>query len=326
MSGGSTVAAGKENVVIRAGDCAVTLLPEFGGKIASIRWRERELLQEPLLPVAPRTRTMTFDASDASGWDECLPSVAACTITTEGGIASIPDHGDLWREPWSVVTEQEAKPGSENRSVTLRGECFSLPLCLERTTTLTEIAGGWRLSLDYTLTNRGRIAVPWAWAAHALFAVEEGDSIELPDSIVELHVEGSGGGRLNRNDGPVAWPMAQLAKGGKTNLSRVHGASSNIGDKLFAGPLRTEENWCILHRPKAGIRIRITFDTKTAPYLGLWLCYGGWPEGSGAKQMCVAPEPSTTPVDSLAGAADWSRVLGPGESNSWPVRVDFEVM
>ena len=84
--------------------CAVTILPRFGGKIASIRIGERELLQAPLAPIAPRTRTMAFDAADASGWDECLPSVAACRVETEAGVAEIPDHGDLWRVEWK---EQE---------------------------------------------------------------------------------------------------------------------------------------------------------------------------------------------------------------------------
>ena len=87
--------AQSENVLIQAGECSVTVLPQFGGKIASIRIQERELLQQPLAAVAPRTRTMTFEAGDASGWDECLPSVAACRVKTEAGVAAIPDHGDL---------------------------------------------------------------------------------------------------------------------------------------------------------------------------------------------------------------------------------------
>src|ERR1700678_3786084 len=102
----------KENVVMRAGDCSVTILPGLGGKIASIRIGQRELLQAPLLPYAPRTQTMSFDAADASGWDECLPSVAACTVETENGTASIPDHGDLWRVQWSEISDQRSDDGS----------------------------------------------------------------------------------------------------------------------------------------------------------------------------------------------------------------------
>ena len=59
----------KENVLIAAGDFSLTLLPQFGGKIASIRVKGKELLQAPLSPIAPRTQTTAFDACDASGWD-----------------------------------------------------------------------------------------------------------------------------------------------------------------------------------------------------------------------------------------------------------------
>ena len=75
-----TVGAENENVVLNSGDLSLTLLPHLGGKIASIRLGETELLQTPLLPYATRTRNMAFDEADASGWDECLPSVAACTV------------------------------------------------------------------------------------------------------------------------------------------------------------------------------------------------------------------------------------------------------
>ena len=134
-----------ENVLIRAGDCAVTILPLYGGKIASIRIGELELLQPPLAPIAPRTRTMPFDAADAGGWDECLPSVAPCAVKTEAGVAEIPDHGDLWRVEWAARDES-----SDTRDkVTLVGKCFSLPLELERRMELLETGGHWHLNLQY---------------------------------------------------------------------------------------------------------------------------------------------------------------------------------
>ncbi len=309
-----------QNVLIEAGDCTVTLLPEFGGKIASIRVKEQELLQAPLAPLAPRTRTMAFDASDASGWDECLPSVAACEVRTEAGAAVVPDHGDLWREPW----ERQGSGTEELSSIALRGECFSLPLVLERSTALTETTKGWRLRLDYTLRNTGESAVPWSWTAHPLFAVAAGDTIELPDGIRSLRLEWSAGGRLGKNGDPVAWPLARLADGGAADLSVAGTRESGVGDKLFAENLGPTENWCVLGRPSAGVRIKVSFDVDATPYLGLWICYGGWPERPGAKQMCVAMEPSTAPVDSLAEAGPWSRLLEPGRTYAWPMIVDIE--
>ncbi|MGP8175344.1 MAG: hypothetical protein ACLP7O_12465 [Terracidiphilus sp.] len=307
----------EENVLIRAGSCAVTILPRLGSKIASIRVNDRELLQAPLAPCGPRTRTMSFDAGDASGWDECLPSVADCTVETAAGQASVPDHGDLWRVEWQQVAANAT-------SATLRGQCFSLPLGLERTVTLSEVGKGWQLNLDYTLTNTGGYPAPWSWAAHPLFVAEAGDRIMLPDSIRELLLEGSGGDRLGKNGDRVAWPLATLANGGQTDLSLAQSPESGIGDKLFAGPLAASESWCALERPQAGVRIRVRFDPAATPYLGLWICYGGWPDRPGPKQVCVALEPATAPVDSLAKTGPWSRALSPGETFSWPMIVEFE--
>jgi galactose mutarotase-like enzyme len=320
-------AAKTENVLIRAGDCVVTVLPQIGGKISSIRVGEHELLQTPLAPIKPRNCAMGFDESDASGWDECLPSVAACTVETESGSAEIPDHGDLWRVEWQQTGSREQGIGSNNpgnASVALRSQCFSLPLDLERQIDLSETADGWRLHLSYMLQNNGMHSVPWSWAAHPLFAVELGDQIVLPDSIRSLRLEGSGRGRLSKGGDAVAWPVAKLANGSTTDLSVAAAPESGIGDKLFAGPLKQTENWCELVRASLGVRIRVTFDPAATPYLGLWICYGGWPEKSGPKQMCVAMEPSTAPVDSLAVTGPWSRVLAPDECFSWAMEVEIE--
>ena len=334
-----------ENVLMRARGCTVTVLPQFGGKIASIRIGERELLQRPLAPIAPRSRTTAFDAADASGWDECLPSVAACRVDTKAGAAAIPDHGDLWRVEWEVRGQASGVRGQgstkghpielkmhdgvsgrrkADAALTLMGECFSLPLRLERTLTLTAREIGWTLNLDYSVTNLSLEKVPWSWAAHPLFDVEEGDRIVLPESIKLLRLEGSGGGRLGKGGDTVAWPIAELAHGGRADLSVAGAPDSEVGDKLFAGPLRASENWCELVRPSAGVRIRVTFDVAATPYLGLWMCYGGWPERPGPKQMCVALEPATAPVDSLAVEGPWSRVLEPGDCFSWPMEVEID--
>jgi galactose mutarotase-like enzyme len=292
-------------------------LPWLGGKIASIRVGNQELMQAPLAPYAARTRTIAFDESDASGWDECMPSVAACTVQTEAGAASIPDHGDLWRVEWQPWV-------ASDNAATFQGECISLPLRLERAVTLSSTNNGCLLKLNYTATNFGDYPVPWSWAAHPLFAVTPGDRIVLPGSIREVRVEGSNGERLGRSGDRVTWPMMKLKDGSQTNLAVIQPPEAQIGEKLFAGPLADGENWCELHRPQAGIKLRVSFDAQATPYLGLWICSGGWPDRPGPKQMCVAMEPATAPVDSLAETGPWSRQLEPGEAFSWPMDVQIE--
>lgn len=315
---GSRAAA--ENVVIRAGGCTVSLFPEFGGKIGSIVVDGHELLQQPLAPIAARTKFMAFDAGDASGWDECLPSVAACTVETSAGAAEIPDHGDLWQVEW---TRHPASMSAAQR-VTLTGKCFSLPLSLRRALTLSEISNGYRLDLEYTLSNTGNVTAPWSWAAHPLFSTAAGDRIVLPESIRSLRLEGSGGNRLGRRGDTVSWPVARLSSGESADLSVAQSPDAEIGDKLFAGPLSEADNWCALERPSVGLRLRVGFDPAATPYLGLWICYGGWPERPGPKQVCVALEPATAPVDSLAEQGEWSRELAPHASVSWAMSLQIE--
>jgi galactose mutarotase-like enzyme len=318
------LAGSEENVVIRAGQCALTLMPALGGKISSLRVGNEELLQSPLKPYEPRTRTMAFSDGDASGWDECLPSVAECDVQTDAGLAHIPDHGDLWRVPWQVLN-------ASDDSATLRANCFSLPLQLTRSAILTEVASGWRLQLLYSLTNLGAYNVPWAWSAHPLFAVSAGDRIILPKDVHSLNVEGSAGNRLGTSgtaqSSPltVKWPVTSSNHGSEIDLSLAANPDSGIGDKLFAGAVSPlSEGWCSIERPQIGLRITIRFEPSLTPYLGLWLCYGGWPEGPGPKQICIAPEPTTSPADSLAKIGIWSRQLEAGETYTWPMELHID--
>lgn len=307
-----------EKILLGDDSFRLSIMPRLGGKIASIRMWGGELLQTPLLPLALRTRTVGFSASDGSGWDECFPSVAACTVETKAGAVTVPDHGDLWRVEWEVVC-------SDAQSCTLRGRCFSLPLVMERTATANRIENGWRLELAYAVSNAGNFAAPWMWAAHPLFATEKGDRILLPGSIHELRIEVSGGERLGKAGATVDWPVAKLAHGNTAELSVAQAPDSGSGDKLFAGPLTAEENWAVLERPSAGVRIRVGFDPAATPYLGLWLCYGAWPPNQrGPKQVCAALEPSTAPTDSLARRGAWSRELAPDQKVRWRMTAEFE--
>jgi galactose mutarotase-like enzyme len=319
MAAEATTRIEKENVVLQIGDCTVTLLPQFGGKVASILVKGHELLQTPLAPYGPRTRTMGFNEGDASGWDECLPSVSGCTIQTANGPVEVPDHGDIWRVEWRVVS-------SGNGSVTLSADGFSLPLTLVRTTTLTQTGKGYRIQSDYKLTNTSDKETPWAWSAHPGYAAEEGDLLSLPSSIKALRIEWTRNDRLDKSSDTAAWPIAKLTAGGETDLRISTETHSGVGDKLFAGPLAAAENWVALTRPKAGVRLRVSFDAAATPYLGLWICQDGYPEGSIPQQHCVAMEPTTAPVDSLAITGPWSRKLAPGESYFWPMTLDLEVL
>ena len=299
------------DVVMQTDTLRIAVLPELGGKLASFRWLrgEVELLQAPLSPYARRDLTMGFEQSDASGWDECLPSVAACQISTPNGRVTVPDHGDFWRLAWECR--------QEGNTLHLSATGSSLALRFERTLLLE----GDTLQVHYRVSNVGDAEVPYTWSAHPLFAVEPGDRILLPSSVEEVEVEGSAAGRLGGKGTRHPWPLTQSCSGAAVDLSVAGAPEDGVGDKIFTPAPR--EGWAAIERLTQGLRIEVSFDPEKTPWLGLWLCYGGWPEGGAARQQCVAIEPCTAPADSLAEALEtrWARKLAPGQSAEWPMRI-----
>ena len=304
----ATKAGSNENVILEKGSLRLEIKPALGAKLSSLRYSGAELLQQPLAPYAPRTREMGFEESDASGFDECLPSVAACQVETPSGTVSVPDHGDFWRIPWSC---ENTGPNE----VELEAQGFSLPLLFKKRVRLEENA----VHLLYEVKNTGTTPCSYLWSAHPLFTVDQGDRIVLPPAVKEVCIEGSGTKRLQGKS--CSWPVAATSDGGSVDLSITGTASDGIGDKLFAST--PDAGWCVLERPELNLRLQVQFNPAVTPYLGLWLCYGGWPEGHAARQYCVALEPCMAPADSLALGAKWAHPLAPGQSESWPLTISL---
>ncbi|HEX3471525.1 MAG TPA: hypothetical protein VHT28_10100 [Silvibacterium sp.] len=301
---------------------ALHVLPALGGKIASMLKNGIELLQQPLAPYALRTFTTAFEDSDASGFDECLPSVSASEIDSPTGKIAIPDHGEFWRLPCEVESQTPLE-------VCLTSSGTVLPLRFKRRLRIEpdpRDAGADTLRIDYKVENVGQIDVHYAWSAHPLFAVDSGDRVHLPPSVTEVTVEGSARGRLGASGTIHPWPLVELASGELAELDRAGNVSDNIGDKVYtAAP---GEGWCAIERRSAGLRVQVEFDPTLSPFLGLWLCYGGWPKDRAKRQYCVALEPCTAPVDSLsmAIARGWAKVLAPGQSDLWWTRIIASVV
>jgi len=303
------------DVILENHHLRVVIAPHLGGKIASIQVRPEgaELLQGPLRPYAPRTWSMPFDASDASGWDECLPSVAACEVETSAGKTLVPDHGDFWQVEWHVVSQNK-------NAVALSADGFSLPLRFSKAITLEEN----HLHIAYQVENTGGSPVAYLWSAHPLFAVDPGDRIVLPPSVKQVVVEGSAGGRLGTKGTEHLWPKTTLRDGTHCDLSVTGSPEDGTGDKLFAAA--PPEGWCAIERRRMRRRVELQFDPHICTHLGLWICYGGWPSGKENRQYCVAPEPCTAPGDSLAQAicAGHAQELAPHQQRCWKLTLKVD--
>jgi hypothetical protein len=275
-----------ETLTLRNALLQVEILPEFGGKIISLRSLRtgEEFILPPLKGRQHASSTADFSEHDGGGFDDCLPSVSSCESVE--GEPAVPDHGDLWRVRWLVDSQED--------SVVLHADARSRPLRLTRRAALV----GSSLVLDYDLQNLSDTPTNWLWSAHPLLQVDAGDHVVLPDEVDQVVVEYTASD-LFRRKSAIAWPYARTTSEVMTNLSRVGEEDGATAYKLFA---RTDKaGWGALYRQKVRQGLVFRFDPTAMPYLGIWICLGAWPE-RGKKQYTVALEPTTSNSDSLASA------------------------
>ena len=121
--------------------------PERGGRITSLRLDGHELLDQGIGVDQPTAEG--FVEGGAFGWDEMIPNLEPT--------ATLPDHGEAWRLPWTVQSADSA-----GCVMTCTGRV--VPWRLER-----RIALAATVALHYELSNVGREPVSAYWCAHPLF-------------------------------------------------------------------------------------------------------------------------------------------------------------
>lgn len=292
----------------------VDVLPENGGRVASICCRRTGT--EFLLggsrygATAAFSNNAPFEVSDCAGWDECLPTVSLSS--SESGEHDAPDHGDLWRRPWAVLEQSESR-------IVLSTECFSCPLTLTRSLRL-EAA---RIQLDYSIVNRGQETEPFLYSCHPLFAVDAGDRVLLPSEISTVRLHYSRCNRIGVAGEQVLWPLT-VPGCDESAINYLGDVSDGTAEMLYVTSL--ERGICALYRAQRNQAVVMRFTRKSLPFLGLWICSGGWPEQDGIrKQHAVALEPTVVPLGSLAEAvaANAAPVLRPAAEYKFSIEVEI---
>jgi galactose mutarotase-like enzyme len=302
--------------VLENSSLRLTMAPGLGGKVVSLIRNEsgHEYLLQPADPkqaFRPRSFGDKFEDYGPCGFDECLPTVAECLYPEEPFAASqLPDHGDVWCLPSSIETVAE--------KIGLTTSFRSLPLRFTKEIQLRENA----VRLDYEATNLSQSSVKFLWSAHPLLTVEAGAEIILPPEVKEVEVEWSKDERLGKAADRCGWPKATERSGRIVELNRVASPSAGTADKLFMGPL--SEGFCGMFLPSKNESIAFRFDPRLVPYLGLWICQGGWPESRADKQFTVALEPCSGCPDSLAEAIRRNEcvVLAGGKTVRWWMEIE----
>lgn len=294
----------------------LTIVPELGGKIVSLVRLEsgyEYFLQPPEPARAYRTRSCgaRFEDHETSGFDECAPTVAECLYPEEPFFRTLlPDHGDIWSMP--------AVPVIHGQQLHLTTHFRSLPLRFTKEVQLQEN----RVRIDYEVTSLSESAVKFLWSAHPLLRVEPGAEILLPKDVKELGVEWSFEERMGKSGDRCTWPEAADSSGRLIELNKVVSASMGTAEKLFTP--RLSEGFCGMFLPRENEAIAFRFDPQLVPYVGIWICQGGWPTSRAAKHFTVALEPCLGRRDSLADAIRRKEcaVLRGHESMRWWMEIE----
>jgi hypothetical protein len=170
-------------LTLSAGGTRVELVPALGGKISSLAFAGREWLwtNDQLPRVAPTPAVADDDTAsyvataDTGGYDECLPTVGACTVDVAGrGRVTLPDHGELWSQ--HAVTERLDAPAASDAAIT-RWTGRRLPYAFSRTVTV-DADGAVRMT--YELVSHGDAPIPFLWSAHPLLPFTPDTRLDLP--------------------------------------------------------------------------------------------------------------------------------------------------
>jgi len=140
--------------------------PERGGRITSLLLGQEELLDQGIGVDDPGAGG--FVEGGAWGWDEMVPNVDAALYPGPGPWAGVqlPDHGEAWRLPWTVLE-------ASGDSATMECGGRVLPWALRRRIDLSDRA----VRLEYTYRNQGEHPLYAYWCGHPLFRFEAGMEI-----------------------------------------------------------------------------------------------------------------------------------------------------
>lgn len=305
-------------VTVNTGPLSLTLVPELGGKITSLRdertgrewlWRHPRLAYKRV----PHLSSYVAEA-DTGGWDECFPSVAACQYPSAPWRgAEIQDHGELW----SQTAELEISTGAEAIELYTHWNGIALPYRFERIIQLS--ANSPRLRVNYEVHNTADTPLNFVWCIHPLLAIEPGMELQLP-AAARFNVNGTVPPNLLSQTSNLAYPFAMPGLA----FPRLPETLAGRAIKIWSDPLPSGEGRAAV-RAQNG-ELRMNWDTALLPQVAVWMNFGAWAVDGGPPYYNLGLEPCIGAQDSLAEAVTERNLfatLPPRGTQKWWLEVEL---
>jgi len=219
---------------------------------------------------APVALGASYDDHWNGGWDDLFPNDAPGTF--EG--YRLPDHGELWSQPWEVVRTSPVE-------FSVRHQCATVPASVEKTVRIGE---GAECCVHYVVKNHGAEPFYFLFKLHPAIAVKPNDRILLPGGCV-VPVDPTFSRMLGSAE-PFDWPVGRGVRGERIDLSIVPPEGGGLQEFVYVTDL--PEGWCGVRDGRTGAEIRIEFPLEVLPYCWLFMTYGGW-----RNHFTVVLEPCT---------------------------------
>ena len=296
---------GFESYILTNGHVQFCIVPELGGKIASIKdlstgrewlWSNPYLTKESVVYGASFT-----EKYDTGGLDECFPAVLGGEYPDEpwDGI-SIPDHGELWSQPWDLTIVEDSE-----KKIILKMSCHGVRFPYHFVRTLTFSVKNPVLTLDYEVSNLSNFDMPFIWCIHPLINIEEGMKVILPPEIISLRLDSGTNNFLGESGSQIKWPQTKSADNRPIDLSQVPANNFGQAYKLYSQPLQGNaqvETVIIDQTGKHSFGFR--FHPNEISHIGLWMNYGGWSGTGSEPYFNLGFEPCIGGTDGLSNAKD----------------------
>jgi len=298
----------------------VEFLPEVGGKMTQLLNKKTgtQFLLGPQNEEEDYKQAAygaDFEKFDTSGFDECFPTIEESVYRQvnspeqETG-KTIPDHGELWSRPWDY------EYANEILYLSIDGVKFDYTL--KKTIHLDSNS----LHIQYNLLNNGAEPFTYLWSAHPLLKVDPGAEILLRDNIDKVFVNWASDPDIGRYGDYLPWPY-MYTNGRTINYAIVQDKDITQAAKVFSPPL--QHGFAGVYIPEKDETVAFEFDVEKTPFLGIWLCYGGWPATAENKHLTVGLEPTNGWPDSLENAVNQGECssLDAGAKTTWPLTVSL---
>ena len=283
------------------------LITDYGAKIQSIRYLEKEMLCQSLSEATQYRRSTDgdiFETGEFSGFDHLFPNISAAPYPdAPWQDTPMPDHGEVWSRDWESHWTEDA--------LIFRVPGTRLPYNFQVEMRLQNDC----LILRYTAQNLSDQPMKYLWCCHPLFVLEDGMELLLPGTE-EIINTATGqkylGGYLQKHTWPISSEGRDLS-----HLTTDHRSCN----KYYVWNERPRNN-AILRYPDG---TDVLFDTAdpSIPYMGIWVDELGYGQYA---MRCIAPELASAALDLYEPADRYQRNsnLAPGEIRSWTMTVTFQ--